>query len=141
MKRREIREHLLRLLFLKEFHEADEVDEQNQLYFDVLLPNEGKGVDDAKEVMDRYDKLKTYLPEIDSKLITEMQKWNLKRVGIVERNLLRLATFEVLYDEIPSAVAINEAVELAKIYGGDQAPGFVNGVLSRIVKTKEDAEQ
>ena len=141
MKRREIREHLLRLLFLKEFHEADEVDEQNQLYFDVLLPNEGKGVDDAKEVMDRYDKLKTHLPEIDSKLITEMQKWNLKRVGIVERNLLRLATFEVLYDEIPSAVAINEAVELAKIYGGDQAPGFVNGVLSRIVKTKEDTEQ
>lgn len=141
MKRREIREHLLRLLFLKEFHEADEVDEQNQLYFDVLLPNEGKGVDDAKEVMDRYDKLKTYLPEIDSKLITEMQKWNLKRVGIVERNLLRLATFEVLYDEIPSAVAINEAVELAKIYGGDQAPGFINGVLSRIVKTKENTEQ
>lgn len=141
MKRREIREHLLRLLFLKEFHEADEVDEQNQLYFDVLLPNEGKGVEDAKEVMDRYDKLKTYLPEIDSKLITEMQKWNLKRVGIVERNLLRLAAFEVLYDEIPSAVAINEAVELAKIYGGDQAPGFVNGVLSRIVKTKEDTEQ
>ena len=141
MKRREIREHLLRLLFLKEFHEADEVDEQNQLYFDVLLPNEGKGVDDANEVMDRYDKLKTYLPEIDSKLTTEMLKWNLKRVGIVERNLLRLATFEVLYDEIPSAVAINEAVELAKIYGGDQAPGFVNGVLSRIVKTKEDTEQ
>lgn len=141
MKRREIREHLLRLLFLKEFHEADEVDEQNQLYFDVLLPNEGKGVEDAKEVMERYDKLKTYLPEIDSKLITEMQKWNLKRVGIVERNLLRLATFEVLYDEVPSAVAINEAVELAKIYGGDQAPGFVNGVLSRIVKTKEDTEQ
>lgn len=141
MKRREIREHLLRLLFLKEFHEADEVDEQNQLYFDVLLPNEGKGVDDAKEVMDRYDKLKIYLPEIDSKLITEMQKWNLKRVGIVERNLLRLATFEVLYDEIPSAVAINEAVELAKIYGGDQAPGFINGVLSRIVKTKENTEQ
>ena len=141
MKRREIREHLLSLLFLKEFHEADEVDEQNQLYFDVLLQNEGKGVDDAKEVMDRYDKLKTYLPEIDSKLITEMQKWNLKRVGIVERNLLRLATFEVLYDEIPSAVAINEAVELAKIYGGDQAPGFINGVLSRIVKTKENTEQ
>jgi N utilization substance protein B len=141
MKRREIREHLLRLLFLKEFHEADEIEEQNQLYFDVLLPNEGKGVDDAKEVMERYDKLKTYLPEIDSKLITEMQKWNLKRVGIVERNLLRLATFEVLYDEIPSAVAINEAVELAKIYGGDQAPGFINGVLSRIVKTKENTEQ
>ena len=141
MKRREIREHLLRLLFLKEFHEADEIEEQNQLYFDVLLPNEGKGVDDAKEVMERYDKLKTFLPEIDSKLITEMQKWNLKRVGIVERNLLRLATFEVLYDEIPSAVAINEAVELAKIYGGDQAPGFINGVLSRIVKTKENTEQ
>ena len=141
MKRREIREHLLRLLFLKEFHEADEIEEQNQLYFDVLLPNEGKGVDDAKEVMERYDKLKTYLPEIDSKLITEMQKWNLKRVGIVERNLLRLATFEVLYDEIPSAVAINEAVELAKKYGEESSPSYINGILGAIVKAKESTKK
>lgn len=141
MKRREIREHLLRMLFLREFHEADEIDEQNQLYFDVLLPNEGVSFDDSQAVMERYDKLKGYLPQIDAILTTEMQKWNLKRVGIVERNILRLATFEVLYDEIPSAVAVNEAVELAKIYGGDQAPGFINGVLGRIVKTKENTEQ
>ena len=141
MKRREIREHLLRMLFLREFHEADEIDEQNQLYFDVLLPNEGVSFDDSQAVMERYDKLKGYLPQIDAILTTEMQKWNLKRVGIVERNILRIATFEVLYDEIPSAVAVNEAVELAKIYGGDQAPGFINGVLGRIVKTKENTEQ
>ena len=141
MKRREIREHLLRMLFLREFHEADEIAEQNQLYFDVLLPNEGVGFDDSQAVMERYEKLKDYLPQIDAILTTEMQKWNLKRVGIVERNILRLATFEVLYDEIPSAVAINEAVELAKTYGGDQAPGFINGVLSRIVKLKENTEQ
>ncbi|MBR4143995.1 MAG: transcription antitermination factor NusB [Lachnospiraceae bacterium] len=141
MKRREIREHLLRMLFLREFHEADEIAEQNQLYFDVLLPNEGVSFDDSQAVMERYEKLKDYLPQIDAILTTEMQKWNLKRVGIVERNILRLATFEVLYDEIPSAVAINEAVELAKTYGGDQAPGFINGVLSRIVKSKENTEQ
>ncbi|MBO4922291.1 MAG: transcription antitermination factor NusB [Lachnospiraceae bacterium] len=141
MKRREIREHLLRMLFLREFHEADEIAEQNQLYFDVLLPNEGVSFDDSQAVMERYEKLKDYLPQIDAILTTEMQKWNPKRVGIVERNILRLATFEVLYDEIPSAVAINEAVELAKTYGGDQAPGFINGVLSRIVKSKENTEQ
>ena len=140
MKRREIREHLLRMLFLREFHEADEIAEQNQLYFDVLLPNGGVSFDDSQAVMERYEKLKDYLPQIDAILTTEMQKWNLKRVGIVERNILRLATFEVLYDEIPSAVAINEAVELAKTYGGDQAPGFINGVLSRIVKSKENTE-
>ena len=134
MTRREIREHLLRLLFLKEFHEADEINEQNQLYFDVLLPNEGTEVEDAALVMERYNKLKECLPEIDSKLIKEMQKWNLKRVGIVERNILRLGTYEMFYDEVAPAVAINEAVELAKIYGGDQAPGFINGVLGRIVK-------
>lgn len=134
MTRREIREHLLRLLFLKEFHEADEINEQNQLYFDVLLPNEGTNVEDTTMVMERYNKLKECLPEIDSKLIKEMQKWNLKRVGIVERNILRLGTFEMFYDEVAPAVAINEAVELAKIYGGDQAPGFINGVLGRIVK-------
>ena len=55
MTRREIREHLLRLLFLKEFHEADEINEQNQLYFDVLLPNEGTEVEDAAMVMERYN--------------------------------------------------------------------------------------
>ncbi|MBR4776387.1 MAG: transcription antitermination factor NusB [Lachnospiraceae bacterium] len=146
MTRREIREHLLRLLFLKEFHEADEINEQNQLYFDVLLPNEGTKVEDANMVMERYNKLKECLPEIDSKLIKEMQKWNLKRVGIVERNILRLGTFEMFYDEVVPAIAINEAVELAKIYGGDQAPGFINGVLGRIVKNTninitDDTEQ
>jgi N utilization substance protein B len=144
MTRREIREHLLRLLFLKEFHEADEINEQNQLYFDVLLPNEGTNVEDTTMVMERYNKLKECLPEIDSKLIKEMQKWNLKRVGIVERNILRLGTFEMFYDEVAPAVAINEAVELAKIYGGDQAPGFINGVLGRIVKNTSitnDTEQ
>ncbi|MBO4783042.1 MAG: transcription antitermination factor NusB [Lachnospiraceae bacterium] len=144
MTRREIREHLLRLLFLKEFHEADEINEQNQLYFDVLLPNEGTNVEDTTMVMERYNKLKECLPEIDSKLIKEMQKWNLKRVGIVERNILRLGTFEMFHDEVAPAVAINEAVELAKIYGGDQAPGFINGVLGRIVKNTSitnDTEQ
>jgi len=139
MTRRELRKHLVRLLFLREFHEADEIDEQNQLYFDVLLPNEGaktENSDATGTVFEKYGRITEKLPEIDGILTSEMLKWNLKRVGIVERNILRLALFEIMYDEIPPAVAINEAVNLSKEFGGEQSPGFVNGVLAKIVNKK-----
>lgn len=137
MKRRELREHLLRLLFLRHFHEADEIEEQNQLYFDVLLPNEGLKSESSEEVLEKYNRIIEKLPEIDQLLTSEMRKWNLNRVGIAERCILRLCVFEIKYDEIPVPVAINEAVELAKIYGQEQSAGFVNGVLARLVDTNK----
>ncbi len=85
--------------------------------------------------------------EIDAKLSSISENWALARMPIIDRSILRLATFEMLYiDAVPVSVSINEAVELAKEFGGeDDSPRFVNGVLGRVAvliddKTAEDGE-
>jgi N utilization substance protein B len=139
---RERREHLMRLLYLREFHENEEIAEQNQLYFDVILPTEGIESDASPEILDKYNKLVEKLPEIDSVLIARMKNWNIERIGLVEKSLLRLCAYEIMFESISEKIAINEAVELAKTYGGQQSGGFINGVLARIVKGLEtDNEQ
>ena len=77
------------------------------------------------------------LPEIDALLTAKLQNWNFRRIGLTEKTVLRISAFEILYDDVPAKVAINEAVELAKLYGGEQSSGFVNGVLAKIVKGLE----
>lgn len=79
---------------------------------------------------------------IDSCLEEASENWSLMRMPIVDRSLLRLATYEMLYvDEVPMSVSINEAVELAKEFGGeDDSPRFVNGVLGRIAQRINDGQ-
>ena len=73
---------------------------------------------------------------IDAHLVATSENWSLNRMPIVDRSILRLATYEMMYvDDVPTSVTINEAVELAKDFGGeDESPRFVNGVLGRIAK-------
>jgi N utilization substance protein B len=74
------------------------------------------------------------LPELDEVIAGFSRDWQLERLAAVDRNILRLALFEILFDEqIPYSVSINEAVELAKIYGGEKSSKFVNGILSSVV--------
>jgi N utilization substance protein B len=71
--------------------------------------------------------------ELDALIARYSEHWRLERMALVDRNLLRLATFELLYrDDIPAKVVINEAVELAKRYGTEESGAFVNGLLDRI---------
>ena len=73
---------------------------------------------------------------IDEKINEIAEGWRTRRMGKVELTILRLAVFEMKYDEeIPEKVAINEAVELAKKFGGDEAPAFVNGILAKLCCT------
>lgn len=82
-----------------------------------------------------------HLEEIDERIAAVAQNWTLERMPIVDRNIIRLAAYEVLFcDEIPTGVAINEAVELAKAFGTDDSPKFVNGVLGRIASEVSDEE-
>ncbi|MEY4618053.1 MAG: hypothetical protein RL101_239 [Actinomycetota bacterium] len=75
--------------------------------------------------------------EIDDELSTYAQGWSLTRMPALDRAILRLATWEILFnDEIPDAVAIDEAVEMAKEYSTDSSAGFVNGLLGKIVSTR-----
>ncbi|PFO03795.1 transcription antitermination factor NusB [Bacillus sp. AFS076308] len=74
--------------------------------------------------------------EIDNLIIGNLEKWTLDRLAIVDRNLLRMAAFELKFcQEIPGNVILDEAIEIAKIYGDDQSSKFINGVLSKIKDT------
>lgn len=82
-----------------------------------------------------------HLREIDGLLGQVSEHWSVSRMPVVDRNILRLATYELLWvPEVPPSVAINEAVELAKVYGGEDSSKFVNGVLGRIAEHRESME-
>lgn len=72
--------------------------------------------------------------ELNQLLTKQTRNWSLERMAVIDRNILRIGAFELLYTETPPAVVINEAVELAKRYGAEQSAQFVNGVLDRCVK-------
>lgn len=133
MTRREIREHLFVLLFEGEFYDVEEMDEQTSLYFENFVSSATE--DEIGYIRDRLARIKENLGSIDVLLSEATSGWKLNRMGKVELSLLRLALFEMKCDEqIPEKVAINEAVELTKKFGGDASSGFVNGVLAKLVQ-------
>jgi len=76
------------------------------------------------------------LPKIDEVINRFAHEWTVDRMAAVDRNLLRLAVYEIMFlDDIPSAVSINEAVELAKVYGTEESSKFINGILGNIVRS------
>jgi N utilization substance protein B len=84
-----------------------------------------------------------YLAGLDEEIGEVSENWAVSRMPLVDRNILRIATYEILYDAgVPPSVAINEAVELAKVYGGEDSSKFVNGVLGKIaLKRAEQTDQ
>lgn len=132
MTRSEMREHVFKLIFRVPFHDKNELREQIEYYFDDLT--------DVNEKDYEYIKNKALLvcelsDELDEKINSVSEGWPVDRIGKAELAIMRLAVYEMLYDDdIPVNVAINEAVELAKSYGSDDnAASFVNGVLAKLV--------
>ena len=81
--------------------------------------------------------VETHQEEIDASLSDISEHWAVSRMPLVDRNILRLAVYEILYvDDIPDSVSINEAVEMAKSYGGEDSSKFVNGVLGRLAEIR-----
>jgi N utilization substance protein B len=79
-----------------------------------------------------YDSIQAHRGDIDERLIEAAENWRLPRMAAVDRNVLRLGACELLYGHVPATAAINEAVELARRFGGKDSPAFVNGILDRI---------
>lgn len=130
MTRRECREHLMIMLFQHEFHEAEELPEQIAYYLDNIIAPKS---DDVVYIRNKYEKALQYIEEIDALLDEVSEGWKVKRMGKVDLTIMRLAVYEMKYDEeIPVRVAINEAVEIAKKYGQDSSPSFVNGILAKV---------
>lgn len=124
-----------RCLTLEVLYEADiashsphEVMERRLLEQDL----DSRGVTFAHKLMDGVLKFQKAMDNLISRYAPE---WPLDQMAVVDRNILRIAIFEFLIDdETPVKVAINEAVELAKVYGSDSAPRFVNGVLGSLAE-------
>ena len=132
MGRREMREHIFKLLFLNEFNGTEEMPQQIQLYFDGL---EDLNPVEQAYMENKYAKITERLEELDSILNEKSAGWKTKRMSKVDLNILRLAVYEMKYDEdVPVKVAINEAIEISKSFGGEDCASFVNGVLGKIAR-------
>lgn len=132
MSRRELREHLFLMLFRRDFYETEELKEQMELYLEQLEKPSEK---DLVYLEKKFQTVIEHMEELDEKISFVATGWKLNRMGKVELTILRLAVYEMEYDEdVPVKVAINEAVELAKKYGEDNSAGFVNGILAKVVK-------
>ena len=132
MGRREMREHIFKLLFLREFNEAAEMPEQIKLYFDNM---EELAPAEQAYMEDKYGKVQEHLEEIDNILNEKSTGWKTKRMSKVDLNILRLAVYEMKYDEdVPVKVAINEAVEISKTFGGEDSASFINGILGKVAR-------
>lgn len=131
MSRRELREQIFKLLFRVEFNALEDMPEQEKLFFEDDCAADEQ---DMCYISSKYRKIAENLTAIDDMLNEKAENWNTARMGKVDLTILRLAVYEIDYDEeVPSRVAINEAVELAKKFGQDASPGFVNGVLAKFV--------
>ena len=131
MTRREIREQVFKMLFRVEFYNQEEMSEQIALCEDDACSWKEK---DKTYIFEKVEKISEKIEEIDAKINEVSEGWKTGRMGKVDRTLIRLAVYEMLYEEdVPAKVAINEAVELAKQYGTDNSPSFVNGVLAKLV--------
>ena len=133
MKRSLIREHIFVLIFMSEFNSPQDMPEEIRLYLDSP---EGRADEASRaEIEEKTRKILGLIPQIDIIIEKHSDKWSVSRMGKVELSILRLAVYELLYDDaVPEKVAINEAVELAKKYGQDNAGKYVNGVLAGIAK-------
>ena len=129
MSRRELREQIFKLLFRIEFNSQEEMPEQEKFFFEDTCEADDE---DCAYISAKYRKIVEKLDTIDSMLNEKAENWDTARMGKVDLTILRLAVYEITFDEeIPTGVAINEAVELAKKFGQDASSGFINGILAK----------
>ncbi|SFU91261.1 NusB antitermination factor [Butyrivibrio sp. INlla21] len=133
MNRSLLREQVFKLLFRVEFNSKEEMPEQEELFTSAV--DNDFSTADADYIRDKYEKIAEKLDDIDKAINDKTKGWDTARMAKVDLTIIRLAVYEIQYDEtVPTGVAINEAVELAKKFGQDGSPAFVNGVLAKFAE-------
>lgn len=143
MNRSQIREQIFKLLFRVEFNSQEDMPEQVKLFMES--PTLDKDEDNYKEIsisdneqqyiINKYDDIVSHMSEIDGIINDNAKGWSTERLGKVELTILRLAVYEIKYDnDIPVSVAIDQAVELSKRFGRDESYSFINGILASVAK-------
>lgn len=138
--------HLARTIVVQSLYEWDFYTRKKDLTVIVErnMQEFGPGIDEPEFVWRLVKGVIDHIDEIDKIISTAAPEWPINQVAIVDRNILRLGLYELLYadkNEVPPKVAINEAIEIAKNYGGPNSGKFINGVLGTVYRemTKEEA--
>ena len=130
MSRRKVRESVFKILF-----QIDVGNNMPDFLDNHWLEDESLSPKEKIQVKEILKKCLGKLEVIDNLIEKFLHKWNILRISGVDRSLLRLAVYEIKFEEdIPPVVSVNEAIELAKIYKGEESAKFINGILDSILK-------
>lgn len=135
MNRSAAREETFKLLYSLEI-QKENLKEQTEMYLENAEISDENTIGYMNGIVEGIEK---NISEIEEKISENLKKdWKIERISKINLVLLKLAIYEILYTETPFKVVINEVVELAKKYGDDTSPNFVNGILASIVKESEN---
>ena len=132
--------HLSRSIAMQSLYEWDfsgKKPEDLKRIVQVNIEEFGSGLKDPSFVRQLINGVVAHLSQIDKVMEKAAPEWPIEQIGIVDRNVLRIGLYELLYEnekEVPPKVAINEAIELAKTFGGEASGRFINGVLGTVYK-------
>ena len=136
--------HLSRSIALQSLFEWDFYGQEEETIEKVVKKNFkefGPGLENQDFIWQLVRGVIDHLPQIDKIIVQSAPEWPLEQITAVDRNVLRIGLFELLYtkkEEVPPKVAINEAIELAKSFGGESSGRFVNGVLGTVYQQIQD---
>ena len=136
--------HLSRTIAMQSLYEWDFNDRQGDLkkITETNVKQFAPGLEDPAFIFDLVDGVVKHMPEIDSLIVATAPEWPLDQITVIDRNILRIGIYELKFaKEVPPKVAINEAVELGKAFGGESSGKFVNGVLGTLYKDLPEAEK
>lgn len=134
MSKRQERDHIFKIVFLSLFNSETEMEDQEMLYLD---DQDDLKDEERSRITAGAAAVLEHLDELDKIIGSYSRGWTIKRMGKVDLTLLRMAVYELKYEDTPKGVVINEAVELAKTYGGENSASFVNGILGQIVRSED----
>ena len=140
MNRHEVRKEVFKAVFMNEFHDTQEMEDVIKTFLGGRdnaeaedLAKNNKTPEDEAYIKTKSEDIIAKLPEIDELINASVDGWKTTRMAKVDLTLIRLALYEIKFENIPVGVAINEAVSLADEFGTDSSAGFVNGALAKLV--------
>jgi transcription antitermination protein NusB len=136
--------HLSRTIAMQSLYQWDFNDRQQTLkdIVEYNITQFAPGLDDPAFIFDLIKGVTDNMQKIDAIITETAPEWPLDQITVVDRNILRLGIFELMFaKQVPPKVAINEAVELGKAFGGESSGKFINGVLGTLYKNLPDSEK
>lgn len=144
MSRTTARKHSFILIYCKQFQEDNDREDIYNKYLESVKTMEDEDLIPISSKDEVFIKRVFYgtldkIEELNELIKPKLTKWKIERIAKVDLAILQLSLYEILYEnDIPERVSVNEAVELAKVYSGDDSPKFINGVLGKILSEKEE---